>query len=90
MKVALYTPHCPPEGYGENQPWFIPITDVPEETSSHAKARTPIPKPHAKAEAESPLILDARRRACKDKITNPIIENAKKRAAKAHAEVQNV
>lgn len=86
--VNLY-PH-PPEG-NENQAWFIPIADVeipPEETSSHAKGRAP--KPKAKTEKPSPVILNAQRRAGETEITNPLIENAKKRALKAHTEVQNV
>jgi hypothetical protein len=37
-----------------------------------------------------PLIRDAQRRATKTEITNPIIENAKKRAGKAHTETRNV
>lgn len=77
-----YVPHCPPEGYGENQPWFISLKDIPEETPSHAKARTPTPKP--KAKTESPLIADAKRRAGESvTTTNPLIANARKRAGKA-------
>ena len=69
----------------DNRPWSILIADV-------EIPKAPTPKPEtakAKPEIESPLIADARRRAGEVEATNPIIENAKKRAEKAHTEVQS-
>ena len=66
--------------------WSISLTDIPEETPSHAK----VPAPKTKPKTENPVIADARKRVSETKTANPLIENAKKRAATQKMEVHHV
>ena len=73
MKTS-YAPYQECEGR-----WQTCLMDLnlPEKVSDHAK----VPETKAKIEKPNPLILDAQRRVGESETTNPLIKNARKRAA---------